>query len=239
MMYDANPAPLYHQAYELFRGKIDSGEWPEGKKIPREIDLCQICGMSRITIRQALERLKNEGYLTSRQGKGTFVRSKLTKRLDAFYSFSDALADGGQPPKSVLLSFSSEPAGLEVTNKLCLSPRELVFRVARLRCCGEEPFAYEVSYIPVKLIPGLSADAVEQNGLYCTMQQLNGLAPDTATETFSAVSMEAEVAGLLRCKPDAPALCIERIASCHGTVVEYCHSVARGDSIRYQVVLKK
>lgn len=231
------PIPLYHQAYELFLRRLQSGEWAEGDRLPREADLCSECGMSRITIRQALEALKTEGYLTSRQGKGTFVRPRPVERqLNTFYSFSDRLPADGRQPRSVVLSCRACAADDAAAQKLGLAPGESVFRVVRLRCLGEEPFAYEISHLPVRLFPAMTAAAIRESGLYAAM---GALAPDAAEETFCAAAMEPAVARRLCCAPRSPALQIERVASCRGNVVEYCRTVARGDSIRYHVALQK
>lgn len=240
MRTNTGTTPLYCQMYELFVNKIVTQEWPEGSRIPREADLCAEYGISRITIRQALARMKSEGLLTSRQGKGTFVEPRhIEKNLDALYSFSDQEMQPGRKPRSVLLSFSIQRAQPKIAEKLRVPVHTAVYRIVRLRCLEEQPFAYETSYVPVHLIPELKAGDVEGRGLYQSMRLLGNCDPDAATETFSAAALEPKIAQQLRCEPHAPALQIERIATRRETVVEYCSSVAKGDSIRYQVTLKK
>lgn len=104
---------------------------------------------------------------------------------------------------------------------------------------GDVPFAYETSYVPFHLVPGLTAEEIQSKGLYNSMRELSSRDPDGATETFCAVPIAAEIAKRLNCPPNSPALQIERIATSRGTLVEYCRSVVKGDRICYQVALSK
>ena len=90
MLDDKAPVSLYYQLKEEMKEKIKAGEWPAEFKIPPERELCSIYGVSRITVRQALEDIKREGYIYSKQGRGTFVtRPKIELDLEKFYSFSE------------------------------------------------------------------------------------------------------------------------------------------------------
>ena len=86
------PVALYYQVREDLLHKIQSGQWGPDFKMPPERELCETYGVSRITVRKALDDLQNEGYLDRVQGKGTFVRrATMEKKLSKFYSFGDEL----------------------------------------------------------------------------------------------------------------------------------------------------
>ena len=86
------PSPLYMQLKEKIVEKIHTGQWVAGSKIPTEHQLCQEYQLSRITVRQALESLANDGYIVRQQGRGTFVSSpKIDTKLSTFYSFSPTI----------------------------------------------------------------------------------------------------------------------------------------------------
>ena len=101
------PVALYYQLKESLLQKIQDENWKPGQKIPTERELCEMYGVSRITVRTALDDLHNEAYLYRIQGKGTYVkRSSIDYRLSKFYSLNEELSRRGLKERAQMLSFS-------------------------------------------------------------------------------------------------------------------------------------
>jgi Transcriptional regulators len=232
------PVALYYQLKEVLVDKIKSNEWEIESKIPPERELCDLYKVSRITVRQALEELENEGFLYRKQGKGTFVTApKIEQRLSNFYSFSEEIRNMGYTPSTEIIEFKvidSEEVVAKHFNEKGLS----VYCIKRLRLANKEPFAVETSYIPHNLCPNLTVDEVEAKGLYNTMKTKYNLVPNEAVETFEAVLIKPSDAAHLHTGKNAPGLLLERTTYADERIVEFCYGIIRGDRYKYKVVLK-
>lgn len=233
----AGHIPKYIQVKEEVKRKILSKEWADGCKIPVESEFCDMYGVSRITIRKALEELQNEGYLIKIQGKGTFVcEEHVEQRLSKFYSFSEELARKGMEEYASVLELTIVKADDKLAQRLEILPGSPVFRIYRLRNTNRGPYAIEKSYIPQNLIPSLSAEEINEKGLYKTLAA-NGVSVNYAQETFKAINVNSEQSILLKVRVDAAAISLHRTAYNGRNVVEYCESIVRGDFFSYSVEL--
>src|SRR5690349_24938010 len=105
------PLPRYYQLKEIIRERIMAGEWEPGALIPSERELCEQYGISRMTARQSITELVNEGYLYREQGKGTFVaQPKITQSLTTLTSFTEDMKARAQRPITRVLSREMYPA---------------------------------------------------------------------------------------------------------------------------------
>ena len=221
------PVALYYQLKESLL-----------QKIPTERELCEMYGVSRITVRKALDDLQNEDYLYRIQGKGTYVkRSSIDYRLSKFYSFNEELSRRGLKERAQMLSFSKVVPEDKVRAQLHLAEGQEVFCVKRTRYMDETPYVIEISYIPSSLCPGLCREEIETEGLYSSMRR-HGVHPDHATEQFRATGLTGAEAKLLSLSPGEPAINLRRITWAGNTLVEYCNSIVRGDFFTYTVELK-
>ena len=229
--------PKYVQIKDSIKHRILSKELPAGYRIPTESELCDIYGVSRITVRKALEELQGEGYFNKVQGKGTFVsKGLMTQRLSKFYSFSEELKKRGLKEYASVLKLSTVEADEHSAEKLQILPGEKLWRIYRLRCTDEMPYAIETSYTPLSLTPGLTKELVNKNGLYKTMASF-GVNVDSASEHFMAVNLRKDQAKLLDVREDAAAIRLVRVAYSGSQAVEYCISIVRGDFFNYSVEL--
>lgn len=106
MLDEKSSIPLYSQLYQKMLENITSGLWQDGFKLPTEVELCQQYGVSRITVRMAMDKLNSQGYLYRKQGRGTFVtRPKIEQKLAYFYSFSDNIDHPDEKRQSTVLGF--------------------------------------------------------------------------------------------------------------------------------------
>lgn len=238
MLNEKSPVALYYQLKEILIDKIKSNEWKINSKIPTERELCDLYKVSRITVRQALEELENEGYLYRKQGRGTFVTApKIEQRLSKFYSFSEEIRNMGYTPSTEMIDFKILDSD-EIIAKHFNEKKATFYYVKRLRLANHEPFAIETSYIPTDLCPGLTAEEIVEKGLYNTIKAKFGLNPNKAIETFEAVIINPKDAFYLNVGKNSPGLLLERITYANSKIIEFCHGVIRGDRYKYQVVLK-
>ena len=231
-------APKYVQVKEEIRRKILSKEWVDGCRIPVEAEFCEMFGVSRITVRKALEELQAEGYLVKIQGKGTYVQNQSHEQhLSKFYSFREELSNRGMEEKAVVLEVSILDAPDEIAANLELEPGQSVFRIHRVRRTEHGPYAIETSYIPYHLCRWITKQKIHEDGLYRTLAK-HGITVNSAKETFRAINVNKEQSNLLNVRIDAAAIALTRTAYSGSQVVEYCICVVRGDFFRFSVELK-
>lgn len=239
MLDPESPLSLYHQLTRVLIARIRSGEWKVDERMPTERDLCELFGVSRITVRQALEELEREGWIVRRQGKGTFPRTPpIVQRLQSFYSFSEEIRKLGMSPGAELLEFTRCTGPEDARVALRIEPSDELFRIRRLRLADGEPFALETSYVPVSVCPSLSGSMISQSGLYRSIQAVCGIEVAEAEETFEAKTVDRSDADVLHMRHGDAALRLVRTAgTATGRPVEYCISVIRGDRYKYRVTL--
>lgn len=240
MIQSNGKVSLYIQIKQKIRERIETNEWKSGTKIPGEHELAALFGVSRATLRKALDDLERDGFVTRRAGDGTYVCvPKIDQRLGAFYSFSTEVRALGMAAATEVLEFALLYAEPMLQAKLRLSGESLIYRIRRLRLADGIPFALETSCVPQTLCSHLTQELVERYGLYEAMEKSAELHPDEAQESFEAVLMTREDAALLRCPLPSAALHLERITTANGVPVEYCNSIVRGDRYQYHVYLRQ
>ncbi|MFB9835752.1 GntR family transcriptional regulator [Actinoallomurus acaciae] len=228
--------PRYAYVESQLRQRITSGEWAPGQAIPAEKALCTAYGVSRITIRHALQRLVNSGLLIREQGRGTYVREPgLTARTRSVRSFTAEMHDLGMKPGSRLLSLEEMAAPADVAAALRLDVGARVIRAHRVRLGDGQPIGVQNAYLVAERFPELTGIALDGESLYSVLQTNYGVIPEEAQETFTAGLVSQEEARLLKVPVGAPAFYVERVTYDGRLPFEYVASVMRGD--RYQVTV--
>lgn len=145
-------SPLYQQVFEVIKGKIETGRYPAHSQIPTESELSRMYGVGRITVRRAIEELVNEGYLTKRQGRGTFVTApKMVRKIhqkDDVQSFTDACNENGMRAGAHLISCSPVKADDVLASFFNIAPGSDLILVNRLRTADGIPVLLENNYYP-------------------------------------------------------------------------------------------
>ena len=232
------PIALYYQLKEELRRKILSNEWEEGSKLPSEKEICEIFGVSRITVRKAIDELQDENYIVKKQGRGTFIQSRtIGQKLHKFYSFSEELSKLGIKETTKVVTFKTILPGSTIRDALKLELEEKVFWIKRIRFMDSKAYTIENSYIPIKMAPDLTGDLIQNNGLYKSLNIFN-IFLDHAIETFSAINISKEEARDMNLQNNDAAINLTRVTYSGSLIVEYCKSVVRGDVFNYTVELK-
>jgi len=226
--------PKYIQIARILRERIQRQEYAPGVQIPTEIELCEAYQVSRITVREAINKLVQEGWLDRRQGKGTYVvHQKLRRNIAKVYSFSSDMRQLGMAPRSRVLSLRVEEALPEIAEKMKLpAANGRVTRITRVRIANDVPVLIETALIPEYLCAGLALRDLENGSLYRILTEEYRLMPHHAEETYEAIILSREDAVILERDPDVPqpAFAIQRVTFlADGVPVEYGTSVGRGD----------
>jgi GntR family transcriptional regulator len=220
-------APLYQQLQRALRDAITENRLAADEALPPERDMAGEFGVSRITVRKALDALVNEGLLTRRQGAGTFVASRVEKSFSKLSSFTEDMISRGRRPESVWLSRSAGAVTPEESLTLGLSPGAQVYRFSRIRYADGAPMALEYSTVPGFSLPSESAVG---ESLYESLEK-HGSRPVRALQRLRAVLFTAERARLLGVPDGSPGLLIERRGFLRdGRPVEFTQSYYRGDA---------
>lgn len=228
--------PLYVQLANILRDKIEHGQWVPNQKIPSENELNHLYGISRMTVRQVLAQLVNEGLLFRVQGKGTFVAPrKIGTRSPAYKGIREQLEQMGYQTRTTLLSKELVVADNRVGRHLGLPEGERVHVVRRLRTVEEEPISLHESYIPERLAGGLERFDTAAQQLCVVLEENYGLHMGHIMETLESGSATAKDAKLLGVSRNAPLLLLQQeISDPNGVRFEYSRIIFRGDKIRLE-----
>ena len=233
-------APRYSQIISYYQSLIESGKLTEGEKIPTEEAIGELFGVSRITVRQALDGLAQGGYIYKIQGKGSFVSAKKAgMQLNHLVGFSDEMRSIGMTPSTVLIDQCLEAPSEAVAAALGLDASQKVYLISRVRCADDIPMAVEKVCMPFSRIAGIETQDLSQS-LYAMLKQRYGCEPAKASQSIQAGLANSSDAKLLQIKVGAPVLRITRTAFDSNNVpFEYTESVYRGDKYVFNVTLEK
>src|SRR6266511_5561104 len=206
-----------------------------GEAIPSERQLSVDLGMSRLTVRAALDELVREGYLVRRRGAGTFVSEPKIAQELTMTSFTDDMRRRGLVPASRTLELNIVSAGARLGRLLHVSPATQVMVAKRLRLADRETMAIEDLHVRESLVPHLTARDLENASFYELLQNRYGIRVVGGLQTVEPTVTTEEESSLLGVPLHSPAFQFERITRSEtGETVEYVRSIYRGD--RYRLV---
>jgi GntR family transcriptional regulator len=206
-----------------------------GEAIPSERQLTRELGVSRLTVRAALDDLVREGLLVRKHGSGTFVsQPKIAQEL-TMTSFTEDMQRRGMVPGSRTLELRVAPAGAHLGRLLHVSPSEAVMIISRLRLADSETMAIETLHVRASLVPGLTAPDLERQSFYEILEERFGITIVGGQQTIEPTVTNEEESAALGVPLHSPAFLCERTTrSATGEIVEYVRSIYRGD--RYKLV---
>jgi GntR family transcriptional regulator len=229
------PVPLYHQLQAVLKAEIESRQWRADEQLPNETKIAERFGVSKITVRQALRKLSEMGYIRREQGRGTFVaRRKFDEGPRELTSFTEEMRRHDLAATSRVLGQSVLEADARVADALLLPLHSPIFVLKRVRLAGGEPMSVQTAHIPAAFVPGL--EVTEDISLYAVLQSRYHLYPARARETYFAAAAELRAAELLGVPAGSPVFTVERVTLLpNERPFEFVQSVVRGD--RYTIVL--
>ena len=240
MARDHDPIPLYHRIKTAIRQAIEEGKLRPGDQLPPERALVEQYHVSRITIRQALGELAQEGLLTRQQGRGTFVTpQKLAQPLMFLTGFTEELAERGIKPAVRVIAVRTIAPPPEVAGYLHLPAGEKVVFVERILSTDSRPLLLDTRYLPSHLGISLPSALLMRQSIYSLLEQA-GFRPFAADQTIEAVAAGTREAKLLDVKTGTPLLLIKRVTvDDTGAPLEYATATYRGDRYRYIIRLQR
>ena len=230
------PSPKYQWLRELIR--VEYASWDPGTPIPSEAELCQTHGVSRTTVRKALDDLANEGLLYRVQGKGTFVAAtRVPERFVQFTAgFYDDMIARGIPFRTEVLEQAVIEAPKDIAGKLRVALGELVVRIRRLRYVNSHPVLLSDSYVPLNLFPGIDREDLRNASLYATLREKYGAKLARGTRYVSAASCTEDQGALLNAAPGSPLLVISGVmVDTVGRLIEAGTAWLRGDFAEVEI----
>lgn len=235
-----SPLPLHFQIKDILKEMIENEELKPGEFIPPERELCEIQGVSRMTVNKAIMALVNEGLLYREQGKGTFVaHPKINQQLSQLKGFTAVMEEKGIKTTTKLLSFEIKSATKQLKKFLNLSSENSkIIEMHRLRFADEEPIAFEKVYVPHHLCPDMSEELLDGNSLYDILNNKYNYHFESATETIEPILINDYEASLLNQNSNALALIVNRTTTIgDGSIIEYANSIYRTDKYKYEIKL--
>jgi GntR family transcriptional regulator len=237
----AGASPLYQQLAMRLRRQISDGVFQPGDRLPSEEALCVQFGVSRITVRAALDQLVDDSLLWRKRGKGTFVSSRpVQHELIHLTDFVEDMAKAGLSPSSRVTFWGEEPASEEVSSALELSPGTPIVRLDRLRIADRAPIAFDVTYLPLRYGRLLDRQRLETETIYHQLETQYGIPVVSGTFVITASRASAEMATSLAVERGSPLLVINRTSYGESRdPIYYQIRTYRADRVQYRVELSR
>ncbi len=232
------PLPLYHRIYLLLRQGIVEGEWPPDSPMPGEHEISDAHGVSRITVRRALQQLEQEGLVLRRRGAGTFAqRPKLPKRRENLRGLFQNLLAMGAHTEVKLLEFGYVSASASVAAALRVPQGTTVQKSVRLRSAGGVAFSYLTAWVPEAIGRHYTAEDLAAAPLLRLLEEA-GSPPVRAEQVISAKLADSVVAPLLGVEAGNAMLWVRRqVFDDSGQVIEAIEALYRPEMYEYQIGL--
>jgi GntR family transcriptional regulator len=244
-IFVSRQVPLYYQLENLLREKINSGKFAPGDRLPTESELIEQYQVSRITVRQALGALAAEGLIERRQGRGTFIAERRTRKrhfegTTHLTGSLDELIEMGLDTPVKTLEMNRVEADTHEAELLQIKVGEPVYRLKRVRLRDGKPYSFLVNYLPAEIGARLTREELNSGALLQTIEQRLGYRLRDARQQVKAELADPFVANLLDVRIGSPLLSIERtVYTDEGKPVEYVHTLYRSDLFSYSVYLTR
>lgn len=233
--------PRHEQISDWMRERIQQGILQPDAQLPSESQLGEQFGVSRITVRRALQTLEGEGLIYRRQGLGSFVReTRVHQGLVRLTDFAEDMAQAGLRAASRVLHLGPEEAGPDVAAALGLDPRRVVVRLDRLRLGDDEPIAFDRTWLPVAYAQLLDGRDLVHESIYQILERDYEIPVLRGRFRIEAVGADADVAAHLQVPEGRALLLIERCSFTHGDrPVYFQRRFYRSDRVAYELELER
>jgi len=234
------PVPLYYQLKETILDEIKSGKYPKDSMIPTEMELSDLFGISRTTVRQAVAELVNEGWLYRIKSKGTFVSQPKVNQdfIQKLESYNDQIRRTGRTPHSKVLDFKVMKAPKNVADGLDIALNSKVVFLHRIRFADEDPIVIVESYLPYDKCSFVMGHDFATESLYSVLSGKNETKVSCVKrhmETAEAGSPETKLLGI---SPHKPIFYFTSIGyNIYGNPIEFSLAKYRGDKSSFDITL--
>jgi GntR family transcriptional regulator len=238
---ELSPIPLYTQVKENLRERILDGSYPPHAKLPAESELSTIFGVSRITVRQALNDLQKEGVIFKIPGKGTFVaKPKAFQQLTQLEGFGEAMSRMGYEIYNQVTSHKLIAAPAHVAQQLQLAPGAEVSEIKRVRHLNREPVSLEVTYLTTDIGERLRREDLASRDIFLILENDYGIALGHADLQVDAMLADDTLAHALRVEQGSAVLRIERLTHrADGSPLDFEYLYFRGDAFQYRLQIAR
>ncbi len=228
--------PLYKQLRNIILNDINSGVYPQGSKIPPEMELSKVYNVSRITVRSALEELTKENLLVRQQGRGTFVRfNRLEKEVNSLKSFTDICEENGYTPGSNIVELEFASPDETARELLNVDENTNVVRLERVRFADTIPVSYEVSQFTDDF-SFLFNEELEGISLYNLLETKYDIIFKTSKKTIEIAFANKKMASHLNVAEGHPLILITSLAqNISNNRVHLAHTYILGDKFKLNI----
>ena len=225
--------PAYIRIHDAIKKEIDEGVWEIGQRLPSERDLADDYEVRRMTLRQAITLLVEEGILERRVGSGTYVAShRVQEKMRGTTSFTEIVRSQGKTPSSQLISYQRKTANETEIQQLQLKATDTVVRMERVRFADNVPLVFEVASIPEKLIQSFNQEDITEH-FFQTLTD-NGYEIGKSEQTIYAKNASERVANYLKVPKNHAVLALTQVSYfTDGRPFEYVHSQYVGDRFEF------
>lgn len=226
--------PIYKTIQADIKKDIMDGVLQSGDLVPSENELKDKYHVSRMTVRQALTNLVNDGYLYRHKGKGTFIsQRKIEKNIHGVRSFTEEMAATNRKVSNKVLKFERMIVPATIAEKLFLNKKDEVYYIERTRYGDNTPVLFEQLYIPVQLFKTIKIEDFNHS-FYKYVEKDQGFQISHCIQSIEALKTPPEIQGYLEVKANEPALLIVRNTFLtNGRPFEYVKSFYRGDQYKF------
>jgi len=234
-MSGTQDSPLYSRVEAVLAGEIADGGLKVGDQLPTEDNLIARFGVSRITVRRAIQNLVSRGLVEIRRGKGTFVAApKITQDLKELSGFVEDMHALGRKPTARVVGKEIVTADATVAHQLALTKGEHVVRIRRVRLADGIPLSFDETYLPLEIGKKILTNDLKVEPIFSLLERKYGVPLIEAEYKLDAVEAEAEVAAALKVKRRSPIFRIERTSYSTGSrPVDYERLHYRGDLTQF------
>ncbi|MCL2676531.1 MAG: GntR family transcriptional regulator [Streptococcaceae bacterium] len=207
--------PNYIRIHDNIKGSVEDKTWKIGERLPSERDLAEEFQVSRMTARQAITSLVEEGILERRVGSGTYVAShRVREKMRGTTSFTEIIISQGKTPSSKVLSYTKTLPNDVECEKLNIPSHTKIIRMERIRYADDLPICYEVASIPLHIVESFDKTDITNN-FFKTLQD-NDMKIGKSQQIISAKKISKEIADYLKVKAGSAILNLTQVSYLEG-----------------------
>ncbi|PCR99067.1 GntR family transcriptional regulator [Lactococcus fujiensis] len=225
--------PNYVRIHDALKDEVEKGVWKIGERLPSERDLAERFEVSRMTARQAVTSLVDEGILERRVGSGTYVASRrVREKMRGTTSFTDIISSQGKVPSSEVLSYTKTAPNDVECEKLNITKKDMIIRMERIRYADNIPICFEVASVPFDLVKLFDKKSITSN-FFKTLRE-NGYEISHSEQIVSAKKASTEISDYLKTRVGSAILGVTQTSYlADGRAFEYVLSQYVGERFEF------